>query len=279
MVHALHVVAGLDAAHGGPSYSIPKLCRTLAEIGAEIDLYSVKGQDPRCNGEIGDNYRERYFDWDYIRVPVLRNLRWSSDLSAALRAATTHAEIIHDHGIWLLPNVQAGRAAARSHTPLIVSPRGMLAPTALAFKPLEARVDVYTNCDAAIARLPRLACDTPHPNWLLTTSILASRLALIDVSVGLPAMGGAFNGARPISSGSSTPTFYPYGALLLLGGAIGDRYGKCSSVRSEPGIIAVASMRFGVKSMRQPVIHGERRDRREFERPRLHPRRRPLPLA
>jgi len=140
MVHALHVVAGLDAAHGGPSYSVPKLCRSLAEIGADIDLYSVKGRDHRSNGEISGSYRERQFDWDYERVPILRALRCSSGLTTALRAAARRAEIIHDHGIWLLPNVQAGWVAARAQKPLIVSPRGMLAPKALAFSSTKKRI-------------------------------------------------------------------------------------------------------------------------------------------
>jgi glycosyltransferase involved in cell wall biosynthesis len=140
MVHALHIVAGLDAAHGGPSYSVPKLCRSLAEIGADIDLYSVQGRDPPRSDEIGNRYREHYFDCNFDHIPILRDLRWSSGLMRAACETASRAEIVHDHGIWLLPNVQAGRVAARSKRPLIVSPRGMLAPTALAFSRVKKRV-------------------------------------------------------------------------------------------------------------------------------------------
>ena len=37
----VHVVAGLDPADGGPSYSVPRLCEALAAAGAEPVLLSV----------------------------------------------------------------------------------------------------------------------------------------------------------------------------------------------------------------------------------------------
>jgi glycosyltransferase involved in cell wall biosynthesis len=43
------------------------------------------------------------------------------------------SDVIHNHGLWLMPNVYAGWAAARTGTPLIVAPRGMLGRAALAF--------------------------------------------------------------------------------------------------------------------------------------------------
>jgi len=88
-------------------------------------------------------------------------------------------------------------------------------------------------------------------------------------------------GARPISSGSSTPTFYAYSALLFLGRAIGDRYGHARLLVVSLGLSQLPRQDDGsALSLRGLlVIQGERRDRREFERPRLRPRRRPLPLA
>jgi glycosyltransferase involved in cell wall biosynthesis len=43
------------------------------------------------------------------------------------------ADVVHVHGLWLMPNVYAGRAASRARRPLVVSPRGMLSPEALRF--------------------------------------------------------------------------------------------------------------------------------------------------
>src|SRR5690606_28678667 len=46
----------------------------------------------------------------------------------------------HNHGLWLMPNVAAARAAGAAGKPLVLSPRGMLAPEALAFSPLRKRL-------------------------------------------------------------------------------------------------------------------------------------------
>ncbi|MGH6827910.1 MAG: glycosyltransferase, partial [Rhizomicrobium sp.] len=39
----------------------------------------------------------------------------------------------HNHGLWLMPNLAAGKQARRAQKPLVVSPRGMLSPAALMF--------------------------------------------------------------------------------------------------------------------------------------------------
>ncbi len=51
----------------------------------------------------------------------------------ALKETAAVADVVHDHGLWLLPNLQAGWAAAAAGKPFVVSPRGMLSPPALAF--------------------------------------------------------------------------------------------------------------------------------------------------
>jgi EmrB/QacA subfamily drug resistance transporter len=86
----------------------------------------------------------------------------------------------------------------------------------------------YTHCDAAIAARPPSARDTPHPNRLLATTILASSLAFIDgsvVNVGLPALGATFKASAGDLQWVINAYLLPLSALLLLGGAAGDRYG------------------------------------------------------
>jgi glycosyltransferase involved in cell wall biosynthesis len=63
--------------------------------------------------------------------------------------------VIHDHGLWLMPNVDAGRAALFEQKPFIVAPRGMLAPAALAFSRLKKRV-VWALLQGEVVR--RAAC-------------------------------------------------------------------------------------------------------------------------
>jgi EmrB/QacA subfamily drug resistance transporter len=68
-----------------------------------------------------------------------------------------------------------------------------------------------------------------HPNWVLVTCILASSLAFVDGSVtnvALPAIGKALGGDAADLQWVINAYLLPLSALLLLGGAAGDRYGR-----------------------------------------------------
>jgi glycosyltransferase involved in cell wall biosynthesis len=132
-LRAIHVVAGLDPSYGGPSYSVPRLCEALAAAGADTRLLSVAEKEGEQRDAYNKSYRDCRFAWDYARIPILRRLRISRTLSSSLHDAALTADVIHSHGLWLMPNISAGGAAAGGPTPLVVSPRGMLAPAALAF--------------------------------------------------------------------------------------------------------------------------------------------------
>lgn len=136
-MHAIHVIAGLRPEDGGPSYTVPRLCRSLATAGAKIDLLTVATAATDTNS--GGHYCEHRFPWDFARVPGLRQLRASSGLAQTLRRQAPLADVIHNHGLWLMPNVYTGREAARSRRPLVFAPRGMLSAVALSFSKLKKR--------------------------------------------------------------------------------------------------------------------------------------------
>lgn len=139
-LRAVHVIAGLDPAHGGPSYSVPRLCEALAAAGVEPVLLSVAASRHPSGETTRQGYPDRRFARDLTRLPGLRALRCSAAFSAALKQEAAIADVVHDHGLWLLPNLQAGWAAAASGKAFIVSPRGMLNPAALAFSGAKKRV-------------------------------------------------------------------------------------------------------------------------------------------
>lgn len=132
-VRAAVVIAGLDPMDGGPAYSVPRLCAALAAAGVEPTLLSVSTAP---TDRFEDGYRDRRFLQTHTRIPVLRNLRCSPGLSRALPAIAAQANVVHGHGLWLLPNLATARAATGAGKPLVVSPRGMLSPAALSFSPL-----------------------------------------------------------------------------------------------------------------------------------------------
>jgi hypothetical protein len=132
-VRVIHIIAGLDRAHGGPSYTVPRLCAALGEVGVEVDLLSVTQRDARAGDILSNGFRDRRFSWDYAGVPVLGQLRYSSGHARALDQAARGTQIMHNHRLWLWPNLQAGWIATKWQKPLIVAPRGMLGPAALNF--------------------------------------------------------------------------------------------------------------------------------------------------
>ncbi len=88
----------------------------------------------------------------------------------------------------------------------------------------------HPSCDQSIARAaPEPAATVAHPRWVLVTTILASSLAFIDgsvVNVGLPAIGKSLPAGAVSLSWVVNAYLLPLSALLLLGGALGDRFGR-----------------------------------------------------
>jgi glycosyltransferase involved in cell wall biosynthesis len=58
-------------------------------------------------------------------------------MSREMRKSAKAVDIIHSHGLWIAPNAYAGQVSAYRGKPLVVSPRGMLAPGALQFSRLK----------------------------------------------------------------------------------------------------------------------------------------------
>lgn len=74
-----------------------------------------------------------------------------------------------------------------------------------------------------------VARETRYPRWILAATILASSLAFIDgsvVNVGLSAIGSSLKAGAGDLQWVINAYLLPLGALLLLGGAAGDRYGR-----------------------------------------------------
>jgi EmrB/QacA subfamily drug resistance transporter len=83
-----------------------------------------------------------------------------------------------------------------------------------------------------------------HPHWVLAACILASSLSFIDgsvVNVGLPAIGKDLSGDAQGLQWVINAYLLPLSALLLLGGAAGDRYGKKIMLMSGVALFGVAS--------------------------------------
>jgi glycosyltransferase involved in cell wall biosynthesis len=130
-VKILHVVPTYLPAtrYGGPIHSVHGLCRGLAEIGHEVDVFttSVDGPDdskvPHGVPVDVEGVRVTYF-----QSRMGRRLYWSPPLQRALNAAIDRYDVLHLHAVFLWPASMAARLAQRRSVPYVISPRGMLVP-------------------------------------------------------------------------------------------------------------------------------------------------------
>ncbi|MDB5740630.1 MAG: transporter, partial [Alphaproteobacteria bacterium] len=84
-----------------------------------------------------------------------------------------------------------------------------------------------------------------HPNLILATCILASSLAFVDGSVtnvALPAIGKSLSASSAELQWVINAYLLPLSALLLLGGAAGDRYGRARLLVGGTVLFAIASV-------------------------------------
>ncbi|MEC5215304.1 EmrB/QacA subfamily drug resistance transporter [Actimicrobium sp. GrIS 1.19] len=100
-------------------------------------------------------------------------------------------------------------------------------------------------CDRTIAVSVPVATPVRHPRLILATTILASSLAFIDgsvVNVGLPAIGRDLGADGACLSWIVNGYLLPLSALLLLGGAAGDRFGRRRVLVAGVALFALASL-------------------------------------
>ena len=118
------IVPSLERQHGGPSRSVQALAKAQAKLGEQVELLATEPDAPRLGRESSDGP---------LNIRILRRGRPDRIChSSALRRALLvgDCEVVHHHALWLR-TLHYARCAARAHrAPLIVSPRGMMAPWA-----------------------------------------------------------------------------------------------------------------------------------------------------
>ena len=119
-----------------------------------------------------------------------------------------------------------------------------VAVDSIPYKPVMSNaLHVPGDAAAAEAAAPALPCG--RPKLVIVTTILASSLAFIDgsvVNVGLPAIAASFHADAGELQWVVNAYLLPLSALLLLGGAAGDRFGRRRLLIAGVGLFALASL-------------------------------------
>jgi glycosyltransferase involved in cell wall biosynthesis len=132
-LRVIHVVPAITEEAAGPSYSVPRLCEALISNGVDVRLAVL-------------NCVNRVINLPYLKVFHLglgpRKLGVSTKMKKWLKQEVTlrHVDIIHNHSLWMMPNVYAGSVVKNSQCRLVVSPRGTLSEYALKLNALQKKI-------------------------------------------------------------------------------------------------------------------------------------------
>ena len=131
----VHTLAAADTEAAGPSYTVPRLCRSLATRGHRVELLTL-GEANRST--ISGSFVHGRFADDPVPIQVLSRLGHSRAMRTALSRSS--ADVFHTHGLWMMPNVYPAEVARRLGKPFVLAPRGMLGRDALKFSATAKRV-------------------------------------------------------------------------------------------------------------------------------------------
>jgi glycosyltransferase involved in cell wall biosynthesis len=116
-MHIAQIVPSLEERHGGPSKSVRAIATALSQTGNTVELLTTgpeAADQEKTETLTVETFRR---DWPQKFCPS-RGLRE--------RLATSEADVVHHHSLWLRTLHYAHRCAVRRSAPLVVSPRGMM---------------------------------------------------------------------------------------------------------------------------------------------------------
>jgi glycosyltransferase involved in cell wall biosynthesis len=111
------IVPRIHQKASGTTTVLTRLCEVLATTGNSVELHVVKGNDAE------NNFPVRV----YPSIPFLKNLGISPKMKGAIRELSKKEVIIHNHSLWMMPNIYPGLVFDKnSKAKLVVSPHGTL---------------------------------------------------------------------------------------------------------------------------------------------------------
>jgi glycosyltransferase involved in cell wall biosynthesis len=121
---AIHVVPSISNEASGPSYSVVRLCQSLIAHGEDITLATLDVPTVTSPPPFLRTFRLGMGPLRLGRSPPMK--RW-----LASRSQSHSVDLLHNHSLWMMPNVYPGLVAKRYGIPLVVSPRGTLSEWAI----------------------------------------------------------------------------------------------------------------------------------------------------
>lgn len=117
----IHAMPDIDKEASGPSYSVVRLCESLIQLAADSRIALVGGENHKSYVH---SFPKGVGPARLGRSPLMR--KWLRE-----QVASGNVDVVHNHSLWMMPNVYPGWATKGTPVPYIVSPRGTLSPWAL----------------------------------------------------------------------------------------------------------------------------------------------------
>lgn len=140
-----HCIYSIDKMNGGPSRSVPLLCKALSEIDVNVELITY--DSPSSNKDI---IKDSSVIISYVQkekyLPMLYRNFWH-------KLHSTNCQILHGHNLWLPFNHWMAKYAQKNNIPYILTPRGCLEPWCLNNKRLKKHISLslYQRKDIDLA--------------------------------------------------------------------------------------------------------------------------------
>lgn len=177
VVRVAHVVPSIGSEASGPSYSVPRLCKALAQLDVDVRLHVL---EPLPASPIFDQVAA------YPTLPLLRRLGVSPAMARRLKEEARRLDILHTHSLWMMPNMYPREAVRGARCKLVFSPRGTLSTWALRHSRWRKKLVWHMGQRAALQAADAIHATSDEEYGEIRAAGLAAPVAIIPNGVDIP---------------------------------------------------------------------------------------------
>lgn len=124
MPRIIQTVPAISNEASGPSYCVVHLCEALIANGVDTTLAALNWETIAREPRFLRTFRLGAGPRRLGRSPEMK--QWLSTM-----AASQSVDLIHNHSLWMMPNIYPGQVAKRHNIPFMVTPHGTLSEWAM----------------------------------------------------------------------------------------------------------------------------------------------------
>ena len=182
-LNVIQVSTGIDNPAAGTTYCIRRLSETLSNFGVSVNVLALGEGAPPSFGDA----RTHHFAVDSVPMPGFGSLLFSRALKDRLKdLASAPRSVVHSNGLWRMPNIYPGDLARAHGLPLVISPHGMLAKSALQFSRMKKRVFSFALQDRCLRSATCFHATSEAEYEDIRRFGLSAPVAVIPIGIDIP---------------------------------------------------------------------------------------------